>query len=78
MTAPADPLAPLRSRRYVGLLLLAAVLGVVVAAAAYWFLALIAAIQKWVYTKLPGQLGFHRVPAWWPVLPLVLAGLAVG
>jgi H+/Cl- antiporter ClcA len=58
--------------------LLAAVLGVVIAAAAYWFLALIAAIQKWIYTKLPGQLGFHRVPAWWPVLPLVLAGVAVG
>jgi H+/Cl- antiporter ClcA len=74
----ADPLAILRSRRYLGLLLVAAVLGVPVAAAAYWFLELVAGIQKFVYSDLPHWLGFHREPAWWPVPLLGLAGLAVG
>lgn len=41
MTAPPDPLQILRSRSYVALLLLAAVIGAPVSAVAYGFLALV-------------------------------------
>jgi H+/Cl- antiporter ClcA len=78
VTAPIDPPAPLRSRRYIGLLLLAALLGVPVAAVAYWFLKLVTGLDKLVYSDLPHRLGFHREPIWWPIPPLMLAGLAVG
>ena len=76
--APADPLAPIRSRRYLALLLVAAALGVPVAAAAYWFLQLSSALQEGVYSDLPHWLGYGREPAWWPVPALTLAGLVVG
>ena len=67
-----------RTRRYVALLILAAVLGVVVSFLIYWFLKLIADVQSWVYTDLPKGLGFHGEPAWWPLLPLAVAGVIVG
>jgi H+/Cl- antiporter ClcA len=73
-----DPMAVLRSRGYVRLLVLAAVLGVPISAAAYGFLALLTGLQKWVFTDLPEALGFERAPLWWPLPPLVLAGLLVG
>lgn len=78
MTGPPDPFAVLRSRRYLGLLAFAAILGVPVAAAAYWFLKLVDNMQTWVYTDLPDDLGFHGEPTWWPLLPLSVAGLVVG
>jgi H+/Cl- antiporter ClcA len=78
MTAPADPLALLRSRSYVALLVLAAIIGVPVSAAAYFFLALVSKLQGWIFTDLPRGLGFHGEPLWWPIPPLVLAGLLVG
>ncbi|HEU0237782.1 MAG TPA: chloride channel protein [Micromonosporaceae bacterium] len=68
----------LRSRRYVVLLILAAVLGVPITAAAYGFLRLTTSIQGWVYTNLPHGLGFSAQPVWWPILPMVVAGLVVG
>src|ERR1700685_469538 len=74
---PSDPLALLRSRSYVALLVLAAIIGVPVSAAAYFFLALVSKLQGWVFTDLPGDLGFHSEPLWWPVLPLLLAGVLV-
>jgi H+/Cl- antiporter ClcA len=77
-TKPADPLALLRTRRYVGLLVLAAILGVPIAAIAYFFLKLVGVIQNAVFTTLPSGLGFHSEPLWWPLLPLALAGLLVG
>ncbi len=77
MSAPPDPLALLRSRSYVALLVLAAVIGVPVSAAAYFFLALVSKMQGWVFTNLPRGLGFRGEPLWWPVLPLALAGLLV-
>ena len=67
-----------RTRRYVALLILAAVLGVVISFLIYWFLKLIADVQSWVYTDLPKDLGFHGEPAWWPLLPLAVAGVIVG
>src|SRR5215467_5150827 len=78
MTTPADPFAVLRTRRYVALLILAAVLGVVISFLIYWLLKLIADIQTWVFTDLPKGLGFHGEPSWWPLLPLAVAGVIVG
>ena len=76
-TKAADPLALLRTRRYVALLVLAAILGVPIAALAYFFLKLVDVLQKAVFTQLPSGLGFHSEPLWWPLLPLALAGLLV-
>jgi H+/Cl- antiporter ClcA len=76
--ATADTLALLRSRSYLVLLVLAALLGVPVSAAAYGFLALVSKLQGWVFTSLPRGLGFHGEPLWWPVLPLALGGVLVG
>jgi H+/Cl- antiporter ClcA len=78
VSTPADPFAALRTRRYVVLLLLAAVLGVVISFLVYWFLKLIADLQAWVFTSLPSGLGFHGEPPWWPLLPLAVAGVLVG
>ena len=74
---PADPLALLRSRSYVALLVLAAIIGAPISAAAYFFLALVTKLQGWVFSSLPLALGFHAEPMWWPVLPLLLAGVLV-
>jgi H+/Cl- antiporter ClcA len=77
MTTPADPLAIIRSRAYLGLLVLAAIIGVPVSAAAFGFLALVSKLQGWIFTDLPSGLGFHGEPLWWPIPPLALAGLLV-
>jgi len=76
-TQPADPLALLRTRGYLALLVLAAILGVPIAAAAFGFLKLVDVIQKAVFTQLPSGLGFDGEPLWWPLLPLALAGVLV-
>ncbi len=77
MSAPSDPLAPLRSRSYLALLALAAIIGVPVSAAAYGFLALVSKLQGWIFTSLPRALGLHPEPLWWPIPPLVIAGVLV-
>jgi H+/Cl- antiporter ClcA len=77
VSTPPDPLELLRSRSYVALLVLAAVIGVPVSAAAYFFLALVSKLQTWIFTDLPSGLGFHGEPLWWPVPPLLLAGVLV-
>jgi H+/Cl- antiporter ClcA len=77
VSAPPDPLELLRSRSYVALLVLAAIIGVPVSAAAYFFLALVSKLQTWIFTSLPSGLGFHGEPLWWPVPPLLLAGVLV-
>src|SRR5580693_5377096 len=74
---PSDPLALLRSRSYVALLVLAAIIGAPVSAVAYFFLALVGKMQGWVFTDLPKGLGFHAEPLWWPLLPLAVAGVLV-
>jgi H+/Cl- antiporter ClcA len=78
MTTPTDPLALLRSRSYLALLVLAVIIGAPVSAAAYFFLALVTRLQGWIFTDLPKGLGFHGEPLWWPIPPLVLAGILVG
>jgi H+/Cl- antiporter ClcA len=75
MTTPPDPQALLRSKSYLRLLILAALLGVPISAGAYGFLALVNYLQPQLFTHLPDGLGFHGEPPWWPLPMLVIAGL---
>ncbi len=75
--APPDPAEILKSRSYVVLLVLGALVGVPVAAIAYFFLQGVAKAQTEIYTDLPRSLGFHGEPMWWPVPWCVLSGLLV-
>ncbi|MFD6554802.1 chloride channel protein [Streptomyces sp. NPDC058398] len=75
--APPDPLALIRSRGYAVLLVMTALLGVPIAAAAYGFLALVSELQSLTYTDLPRGLGFDETPSWWPIPLLAVAGLLV-
>lgn len=77
MTTPPDPQALLRSKGYLRLLLLAALIGVPISAAAYGFLALVSYLQRQLFTHLPDGLGFHGAPPWWPLPMLVIGGLLV-
>ena len=77
-SAPAGPLELLKSRSYVGLLVLGAVVGIVVATAAYFFLKGVAEAQEYLFTNLPDDLGFDGAPVWWPLPILALGGLVVG
>jgi H+/Cl- antiporter ClcA len=72
---PPDPQVLLRSRSYLRLLVLAALLGVPVSAASYGFLALVEWLQEALFTDLPKTLGFDSAPVWWPLPLLALAGL---
>src|SRR4051794_28727050 len=74
----ADATALLRSRRYLRLLVIAAVLGVPISAAAYWFLVVTGVLQRWLYQSVPGELGLDTVPAWWPLPLLGVGGVLVG
>jgi H+/Cl- antiporter ClcA len=73
-----DPFALLRSRAYVRLLVLAALIGVPISGAAYGFLKLVAWLQETLFTDLPDALGFDAPPTWWPLPLLALSGLLVG
>jgi H+/Cl- antiporter ClcA len=76
--APAmDPVAVIRSKRYIGALVLAAIIGIPISAVAYGFLALVAAIQRFLFTELPNQMLGSPAPAWWPLPWLVVCGLLV-
>jgi H+/Cl- antiporter ClcA len=70
-----DPGAMLRSRRFVILLVLAAVLGAVISLVGWCFLVLVNHLQDWVFDDLPDGLGFDGAPAWWPLPCLALSGL---
>ena len=68
----------LRSRSYLGLLVLAAIVGVLVSAVAYGFLALVDYLQKEIFTHLPHGLGYRAEPVWWPLPVLLFGGLMAG
>src|SRR3954469_2052961 len=68
----------MRSPAYLRLLGLAVVLGVPIAAAAFWFLKLTDLVQQWTFVAAPEGLGFSTAPVWWPLVPLTVAGLLVG
>jgi len=55
VTTAADPLALPRSRNYLKLLAIAAVLGAPVSAAAYGFLALVSYLQEEIFAHLPAK-----------------------
>src|ERR1700736_2186004 len=73
-----DPMAMLKSGSYLRLLVLAAIIGVPVSAAAYGFLKLVSVLQGWFFDTVPKELGFHGTPAWWRLPLLGIAGLLVG
>ncbi len=75
--APPDPMDIVKSRGYVALLVFGAIVGVPVAVIAYYFLKLVADGQKYFFTTLPSELGYHGTPAWWPLPMLALCGMLV-
>ena len=72
---PPDPQALLRSRGYVQILILAAITGLPISAAAYGFLALVEHLQGWLFKDLPETLGYDAAPTWWPLPLLALSGV---
>jgi H+/Cl- antiporter ClcA len=68
----------MRSRQYLRVLVLAALLGVPISAAAYWFLWAINHGRRLLFEMLPTALGFTSAPAWWPLPFLALGGLLMG
>jgi H+/Cl- antiporter ClcA len=73
-----DPRALLRSSAYVKLLVLAALVGVPVSAAAYGFLELVDLLQHQLFDALPSTLGFDHPPVWWPAPLVTVGGIATG
>src|SRR4051812_10242856 len=73
-----DPAAVIRSKPYLFALVLAAILGIPISAAAYGFLALVGWIQESLFDDLPQQIFTGGTPAWWPVPWLLLCGLLTG
>jgi H+/Cl- antiporter ClcA len=73
----ADPLTTLRSKSYVRLLVLAALIGAPISAVAYGFLKLVSVLQDALYDDLPDALGFASPPAWWPMPVVALGGVCV-
>lgn len=55
---PVDPGTLIRSRRYRVLLVLAAIIGLIVSLASWGFLGAGHELPHWVFTTLPGELGF--------------------
>ncbi len=76
-TPPPDPAAIMRSRQFIVLLVLAAIVGVVSSLAAWLFLEAVNEVQDGVYTDLPDALGYDHTPLWWPLPWLAFAGLIV-
>jgi H+/Cl- antiporter ClcA len=75
--ASPDPVELLRSRSYLVLLVFGAVVGVLAAAVAFFFLKAVGEVQHFVFTSLPQDVGFSGEPLWWPLPCLALAGLLV-
>lgn len=73
--SPPDPAALMRSPRFLGLLALAAITGVLASVLAWGFLELVTHMQPWVFNDLPEALGFDHAPTWWPLPVLAIAGL---
>jgi len=72
---PQDPATTIRSKRFIVLLVLAGIVGVIASAAAWGFLQLIHQIQVGVFTDLPKDLDLDGVPNWWYLPWLALAGV---
>jgi chloride channel protein, CIC family len=72
-----DPAETMLSREFLGLLVLAGLIGAVASLVAWCFLELIAHLETWVYSDLPDGLGFDGPPLWWSVPVLAIAGVIV-
>lgn len=71
-----DLMSLLRSRSYLTILVVAALIGAPVALVSYWFLQLSTHLQDWIFVDLPKVLGLGS-PTWWPAPVLVIGGLLV-
>jgi len=68
----------MRSRPFIVLLLIVAVIGVIISFLTWGFLELIYQITRELYTHLPNAVGYHHgPPVWWPLPILALAGVIV-
>ena len=65
------------SKRFVGLLVIVSIVGLVVSLAAWCFLELIYQLQQELYTHLPHALGYSSAPTWWPLPVLAICGVLV-
>ena len=66
----------LQSKRFLVLLAIAAVVGVLVSLAAWCFVELVYQIQQELYHHLPNAVGYHHgPPQWWSLPILAIAGL---
>jgi H+/Cl- antiporter ClcA len=70
-----DPVATLRSKSYIGALVLATLAGAPISAIAYGFLVLVTVLEDAVFKDLPEEIFTGTTPAWWPVPWLALAGV---
>jgi H+/Cl- antiporter ClcA len=83
VSAPEEPTseqvaATMTSRRYVVLLVIVSIVGVVVSFATWGYLELIHQTTQELYTHLPNALGYHHgPPVWWPLPILAIAGVIV-
>jgi hypothetical protein len=69
--------ATIRSKQYVALLVVVAVIGVIVSLAAWCFLEGIHRLQQELYTHLPHAFGYDNgPPKWWP-LPILAIGALI-
>ncbi|SNS77499.1 H+/Cl- antiporter ClcA [Asanoa hainanensis] len=73
-----SPMELLRSRGYIALLVLGAVIGAPVAIVAYFYLEAVGRAQRFFLTDLPHDLGFAGTPVWWPIPMVAVGGLLVG
>lgn len=70
--------ATMRSRRFVVLLVIVGVIGIVVSLAAWCYLEAIHQIQQELFTHLPNALGYtNGPPLWWSLPVLAVGGLLV-
>ena len=81
--APAEPTAAqaaetMRSRPFIGLLVVSAVIGVIVSLAAWCYLELVFQLQQELFKHLPHALGYeHGPPLWWSLPVLGVGSLIV-
>jgi hypothetical protein len=70
--------ATIRSKQYVGLLVIVALIGIVASLAAWCFLELVHQIQQELYVHLPSAVGYsHGPPKCWSLPVLAIAALIV-
>ena len=77
MSAQPDPGEIIKSKGYISILIFAGILGIPISILAYFFLYLTEKLQELMFTTIPENIDNATVVKWWPIVPLVLAGLIV-